>query len=152
ADQSFVVRSAIGEFTTSLWQAIAIIMGVGVLSLGVRAGAIVALSVPLALAMVFPVVAFVGIDLPRISLGAVTLARALLVDCALSTIDAMTMRLAQGDEKEAAATFAYRTLAFPMLTGSLVTIAGFVPIGFARSSAGEYTFSIFAVVSIAVLA
>src|SRR5262249_49095904 len=65
---------------------------------------------------------------------------------------AMSMRLARGDEKEDAATFAYKTLAFPMLTGSFVTMAGFVPIGFARSSAGEYTFSIFAVVSIAVLA
>jgi multidrug efflux pump len=152
ADQSSVVHSAIGEFTTSLWQAIAIIMGVSVLSLGVRAGAIVALSIPLTLAMVFPMMAFVSIDLQRISLGALIIALTLLVDDAMSTIDAMTMRLAQGDEKEAAATFAYRTLAFPMLTGSLVTMAGFVPIGFAKSSAGEYTFSIFAVVSIAVLA
>ena len=152
ADQSGVVRSAIGEFTTSLWQAIAIIMGVSIVSLGIRAGAIVALSIPLTLAMVFPIMAFVSIDLQRISLGALIIALTLLVDDAMSTIDAMTMRLAQGDEKEAAATFAYRTLAFPMLTGSLVTMAGFVPIGFAKSSAGEYTFSIFAVVSIAVLA
>jgi multidrug efflux pump len=102
--------------------------------------------------MVFPIMGFVSIDLQRISLGALIIALSLLVDDAMSTIDAMTMRLAQGDEKEAAATFAYRTLAFPMLTGSLVTMAGFVPIGFAKSSAGEYTFSIFAVVSIAVLA
>ena len=127
-------------------------MAVSVLSLGVRAGAIVALSIPLTLAMVFPIMTFVSIELQRISLGALIIALTLLVDDAMSTIDAMTMRLAQGDEKEPAATFAYRTLAFPMLTGSLVTIAGFVPIGFARSSAGEYTFSIFAVVSIAVLA
>src|SRR5262249_45543809 len=119
---------------------------------GVRAGAIVALSIPLTLAMVFPIMAFVSIDLQRISLGALIIALTLLVDDAMSTIDAMTMRLAQGDAKEAAATFAYRTLAFSILTGSLVTMAGFVPIGFPRSSAGEYTFSIFAVVSIAVLA
>jgi len=152
ANQSAVVRSAIGEFSTSLWQAIAIIMGVSIVSLGFRAGAIVALSIPLTLAMVFPIMGFVSIDLQRISLGALIIALTLLVDDAMSTIDAMTMRLAQGDEKEAAATFAYRTLAFPMLTGSLVTMAGFVPIGFAKSSAGEYTFSIFAVVSIAVLA
>jgi len=152
ANQSGVVRTAIGEFTTSLWQAIAIIMGVSIISLGFRAGAIVALSIPLTLAMVFPIMGFVSIDLQRISLGALIIALTLLVDDAMSTIDAMTMRLAQGDEKEAAATFAYRTLAFPMLTGSLVTMAGFVPIGFAKSSAGEYTFSIFAVVSIAVLA
>ncbi|MFY9626270.1 MAG: efflux RND transporter permease subunit, partial [Rhodoplanes sp.] len=152
ADQSAVVHSAIGEFMTSLWQAIVIIMAVSVVSLGVRAGAIVALSIPLTLAIVFPVMQFVSIDLQRISLGALIIALTLLVDDAMSTIDAMTMRLAQGDEKEKAATFAYRTLAFPMLTGSLVTMAGFVPIGFASSSAGEYTFSIFAVVSIAVLA
>jgi multidrug efflux pump len=152
ADQSSVVQSAIGEFMTSLWQAIAIIMAVSVLSLGIRAGAIVALSIPLTLAIVFPVMQFVSIDLQRISLGALIIALALLVDDAMSTIDAMTMRLAEGDEKESAATFAYKTLAFPMLTGSLVTMAGFIPIGFASSAAGEYTFSIFAVVSIAVLA
>src|SRR5262245_32541773 len=127
-------------------------MAVSVVSLGLRAGAIVALSIPLTLAIVFPVMQFVSIDLQRISLGALIIALTLLVDDAMSTIDAMTMRLALGDDKESAATFAYRTLAFPMLTGSLVTMAGFVPIGFAKSSAGEYTFSIFAVVSIAVLA
>jgi multidrug efflux pump len=152
ADQSSVVQSAIGEFMESLWQAIAIIMAVSVVSLGLRAGAIVALSIPLTLAVVFPVMQLVSIDLQRISLGALIIALALLVDDAMSTIDAMTMRLAAGDEKEQAATFAYRTLAFPMLTGSFVTMAGFVPIGFARSTAGEYTFSIFAVVTIAVLA
>jgi multidrug efflux pump subunit AcrB len=152
ANQSSVVGSAIGEFTTSLWQAIAIIMAVSVVSLGFRAGAIVALSIPLTLAMVFPVMQFVSIDLQRISLGALIIALTLLVDDAMSTIDVMTARLAAGDDKERAATFAYQTLAFPMLTGTLVTIAGFVPIGFARSAAGEYTFSIFAVVSIAVLA
>ena len=152
ADQSSVVRTAIGEFMTSLWQAIAIIMAVSVISLGVRAGAIVALSIPLTLAIVFPVMEFVSIDLQRISLGALIIALTLLVDDAMSTIDAMTTRLAQGDAKEQAATFAYKTLAFPMLTGTFVTMAGFVPIGFARSAAGEYTFSIFAVVSIALLA
>jgi multidrug efflux pump subunit AcrB len=137
---------------TSLWQAIAIIMAVSVVSLGVRAGAIVALSIPLTLAIVFPVMQFVSIDLQRISLGALIIALTLLVDDAMSTIDAMTARLAEGDPKEQAATFAYKTLAFPMLTGSFVTMAGFVPIGFAKSAAGEYTFSIFAVVSIAVVA
>jgi multidrug efflux pump len=152
ADQSAVVHSAIGEFMTSLWQAIAIIMAVSVVSLGVRAGAIVAFSIPLTLAIVFPVMQFVSIDLQRISLGALIIALTLLVDDAMSTIDAMTTRLAAGAPKEQAATFAYKTLAFPMLTGSFVTIAGFVPIGFAKSAAGEYTFSIFAVVSIAVVA
>src|SRR5262249_41967452 len=119
--------------------------------LGIRAGAIVALSIPLTLAIVFPIMEWLGIDLQRISLGALIIALGLLVDDAMTTIDVMTSRLAQGDGKEQAATFAYQTLAFPMLTGSFVTAAGFVPIGFARSTAGEYTFSIFAVVTIALI-
>ena len=145
------MRAAIGEFMTSLWQAIAIIMAVSFVSLGVRAGAIVALSIPLTMAIVLPIMEWLGIDLQRISLGALIIALGLLVDDAMTTIDVMTSRLAQGDGKEQAATFAYQTLAFPMLTGSFVTAAGFVPIGFARSSAGEYTFSIFAVVTIALV-
>jgi multidrug efflux pump subunit AcrB len=152
ADQPYVVDHAIGEFTTSLWQAIAIIMAVSFVSLGIRAGTVVALSIPLTLAVEFPIMQIAGIDLQRISLGALIIALSLLVDDAMTTIDVMTSRLAAGDSKEQAATFAYATLAFPMLTGSFVTAAAFVPIGFARSSAGEYTFSIFAVVSIALIA
>jgi multidrug efflux pump subunit AcrB len=151
ADQPFVVDHAIRDFTTSLWQAIAIIMAVSFVSLGVRAGAVIALSIPLTLAIVFPVMELTGIDLQRISLGALIIALGLLVDDAMTTVDVMTSRLAAGDSKEQAATFAYNTLALPMLTGSFVTAAGFVPIGFARSSAGEYTFSIFAVVAYALL-
>ena len=143
ADQPHVVDHAISDFTTSLWQAIAIIMAVSFVSLGMRAGMVVALSIPLTLAVVFPIMQFIGIDLQRISLGALIIALGLLVDDAMTTIDVMTSRLAAGDGKEQAATYAYRTLAMPMLTGSFVTAAGFVPIGFAKSSAGEYTFSIF---------
>jgi multidrug efflux pump subunit AcrB len=152
ADQPHVVDHAIGEFTTSLWQAIVIIMAVSFVSLGIRAGTVVALSIPLTLALEFPIMQIAGIDLQRISLGALIIALSLLVDDAMTTIDVMTTRLAEGDNKVRAATFAYETLAFPMLTGSFVTAAAFVPIGFARSSAGEYTFSIFAVVSIALIA
>jgi len=152
ADQPHVVDHAIGEFTTSLWQAIVIIMAVSFISLGIRAGTVVALSIPLTLALEFPIMQTAGIDLQRISLGALIIALSLLVDDAMTTIDVMTTRLAEGDNKVRAATFAYETLAFPMLTGSFVTAAAFVPIGFARSSAGEYTFSIFAVVSIALIA
>jgi multidrug efflux pump subunit AcrB len=151
ADQPSVVDHAIRDFTKSLWQAIAIIMAVSFVSLGFRAGAVIALSIPLTLAIVFPVMQFTAIDLQRISLGALIIALGLLVDDAMTTVDVMTSRLAAGDSKEQAATFAYRTLALPMLTGSFVTAAGFVPIGFARSSAGEYTFSIFAVVAYALL-
>jgi multidrug efflux pump len=151
SDQPVVVKNAIGEFMTSLWQAIAIIMACSIVSLGFRPGAVVALSIPLTVAIIFPIMEFLGIDLQRISLGALIIALALLVDSAMTTIDVMTSRMAAGDSKEKAATFAYDALAFPMLTGSLVTAAGFVPIGFARSSAGEYTFSIFAVVTIALI-
>ncbi len=151
ANQPQVVDDAIGEFTTSLWQAILIIMAVSFISLGIRAGTVVALAIPLSLAMVFAVMQIAGIDLQRVSLGALIIALSLLVDDAMTTVDSMTTRLALGDEKEEAASFTFRTLAAAMLTGTLVTATGFVPIGFARSSAGEYTFSIFAVVSIALV-
>ena len=151
SNQPEVVKHAIGEFMTSLWQAIAIIMACSIVSLGLRPGAVVALSIPLTVAIIFPIMQFARIDLQRISLGALIIALGLLVDDAMTTVDVMTSRMTAGDSKEKAATFAYDTLAFPMLTGSFVTAAGFVPIGFARSSAGEYTFSIFAVVSIALI-
>ena len=136
---------------TSLWQAIVIIMGISILSLGVRAGAVVALSIPLTLAITFPLMQIFGIDLQRISLGALIIALGLLVDDAMTMVDVMSTRLAVGDSRETSATFAFTSVAIPMLTGSLVTAAGFVPIGFARSGAGEYTFSIFVVVSIALI-
>jgi multidrug efflux pump subunit AcrB len=151
SDQPVVVQTAIGEFMESLWQAIAIIMAVSIISLGLRPGSVVALTIPLTIAIVFPIVQAMHIDLQRISLGALIISLSLLVDSAMTTIDVMTTRLAQGDSKEGAASFAYKTLAMPMLTGTFVTIAGFVPIGFARSAAGEYTFSIFAVVTIALI-
>jgi multidrug efflux pump len=151
SDQPVVVKNAIGEFMESLWQAIAIIMACSIVSLGFRPGAVVALSIPLTVAIIFPIMELFKIDLQRISLGALIIALGLLVDDAMTTVDVMTSRMVAGDSKERAATFAYDTLAFPMLTGSFVTAAGFVPIGFARSSAGEYTFSIFAVVTIALI-
>jgi len=151
ADQAVTVKSAIGEFMTSLWQAIAIILAVSFISLGVRPGLVIALSIPLTLAIVFSVMELASIDMQRISLGALIIALALLVDDAMTTTDATLNRLAQGDDKMDAATFAFRTYAFSMLAGTLVTIAGFVPVGFAASSAGEYTFSLFAVVSIALI-
>ena len=151
SDQPVVVSNAIGEFMESLWQAIAIIMAVSIVSLGFRPGAVVALSIPLTMAIIFPIMEYLGIDLQRISLGALIIALGLLVDDAMTTVDVMTSQMAAGESKEKAATFAYQTLAFPMLTGSFVTAAGFVPIGFAKSAAGEYTFSIFAVVTIALI-
>ncbi|MGM4990482.1 efflux RND transporter permease subunit [Tardiphaga sp. 841_E9_N1_2] len=151
ADQAVTVENAISEFMMSLLQAIAIILVVSFISLGVRPGLIIALSIPLTLAIVFPIMKLAGIDMQRISLGALIIALALLVDDAMTTTDATLNRLAEGDDKVQAASFAFRTYAFAMLAGTLVTIAGFVPVGFAASSAGEYTFSLFAVVSIALI-
>jgi multidrug efflux pump subunit AcrB len=152
SDQPQVVTTAIGDFTTSLYQAIAIILGVSFITLGVRPGAVVAVAIPVTLAAVFLVMQTMGIDLHRVSLGALIIALALLVDDAMTTTDAMLRRLAVGDTVDKAATFAYSRLAAPMLTGSLITIAGFVPIGFAESQGGEYTVSLFQVVAIALIA
>ncbi|MBV8914170.1 MAG: efflux RND transporter permease subunit, partial [Acetobacteraceae bacterium] len=151
ADQPVTVTHAVDDFMEALWEAVAIVLGVSLVSLGVRAGAVVALSIPLVLAAVFVAMTFLGIDLQRISLGALIIALGLLVDDAMITVETMVTRLEHGEDKEHAATFAYTSTAFPMLTGTLVTVAGFVPIGFAHSAAGEYTFSIFAVVAVALL-
>ena len=151
ANQSDTVDVAISDFMASLWQAIIIILACSFVSLGVRPGTVVAASIPLTLAIVFAIMDVVHIDLHRVSLGALIIALTLMVDDAMTTVDAMINRLAAGDTKDQAATFAYRTLAAPMLIGTLVSISSFVPIGFARSSAGEYTFSIFSVVAIALL-
>ena len=152
SNQPLVVDRAIGDFTTSLYQAILIILAVSFLMLGLRPGAVVAVAIPVTLAVVFMVMQIMGIDLQRVSLGALIIALALLVDDAMTTVDAMLRRLAAGDTIEMASSFAYRTLAAPMLIGTLITIAGFVPIGFAQSQAGEYTISLFLVVAIALIA
>ncbi|MEW5837376.1 MAG: efflux RND transporter permease subunit [Pseudomonadota bacterium] len=151
ADQAATVDTAINDFTTSLWQAIVIILAIGFVSLGVRPGTVVALAIPLTLAIVFAVMDGFNIDLHRISLGALIIALGLLVDDAMTTVDAMLRRLSAGDSKDEAGSFAYKNLAAPMLIGTLVTIVSFVPIGFAQSSAGEYTFDIFSVVAISLL-
>ncbi|MCO5091047.1 efflux RND transporter permease subunit [Bosea sp. (in: a-proteobacteria)] len=151
ADQAVTVSYAIDDFMSSLWQAVGIILVVSFISLGVRPGLVVALAIPLTLAIVFACMLVAGIDMQRISLGALIIALALLVDDAMTTTDAMVTRLAAGEPKLKAATFAFDKYATAMLAGTLVTIAGFVPIGFAASSAGEYTFSLFAVVTIALV-
>jgi multidrug efflux pump subunit AcrB len=151
ADQAVTVEDSITEFTSSLWQAVAIILVVSFISLGIRPGLVVAFAIPLTLALVFALMQLAGIDMQRISLGALIIALALLVDDAMTTTDAVLRRLTAGDDIVAASTFAFRKYAFAMLAGTLVTIAGFVPVGFAASSAGEYTFSLFAVVAIALI-
>ena len=125
---------------------------VSFITLGIRPGAVVAIAIPVTLATVFLVMQALGIDLHRVSLGALIIALALLVDDAMTTVDATLRGLANGQTMDKASTVAYSKLAAPMLTGTLITIAGFVPIGFAESQAGEYTISLFQVVAIALIA
>ncbi|WP_352829580.1 efflux RND transporter permease subunit [Mesorhizobium sp. M0830] len=152
SDQPEVVREAIGEFTKALVEAIVIVLAVSFLSLGLRAGLVVALSIPLVLAIVFIAMEAMGISLQRISLGALIIALGLLVDDAMITIEMMISKIEQGMEKIKAATFAYTSTAFPMLSGTLITILGFLPIGFADNNTGQYTFSLFAVIGVALVA
>ena len=151
SDQAVVVEEAVGGFTSALFEAVIIVLVVSFVSLGVRAGLVVACSIPLVLAMVFVFMEYSGITMQRISLGALIIALGLLVDDAMITVEMMVTRLEMGETKEQAATFAYTSTAFPMLTGTLVTVAGFVPIGLNASSAGEYTFTLFAVIAVAML-
>ncbi|MCQ4270503.1 efflux RND transporter permease subunit [Pseudomonas kuykendallii] len=151
SDQAEVVEEAVGGFTRALFEAVVIVLIVSFVSLGVRAGLVVACSIPLVLAMVFVFMEYSGITMQRISLGALIIALGLLVDDAMITVEMMVTRLEEGDSLKDAATFAYTSTAFPMLTGTLVTVAGFVPIGLNASSAGEYTFTLFAVIAVALL-
>ncbi|MFA9440899.1 efflux RND transporter permease subunit [Uliginosibacterium sp. sgz301328] len=151
SDQPAVVQSSIEEFTHALAEAVIIVLAVSFFSLGWRTGMVVALSIPLVLAITFTVMQVAGIDLQRISLGALIIALGLLVDDAIISVEMMVVKMEHGWDRFRAAIFAYTSTAFPMLTGTLVTAAGFMPVGFAKSAAGEYTFSIFAVVTIALL-
>jgi multidrug efflux pump subunit AcrB len=151
SNQPAVVEEAVGGFTTALVEALIIVLGVSFLSLGFRAGLVVAVSIPLVLAGTFLFMEYSGIALQRISLGALIIALGLLVDDAMISAEMMVARREEGDSLEKAATFAYTSTAFPMLTGTLVTVAGFVPIGLNSSSAGEYTFTLFAVIASSLL-
>ncbi len=131
SNQPHVVDEAVGEFTKTLWEAIAIVLGVSFLALGWRPGIVVAIAIPLVLAITFAAMLYFGISLQRISLGALIIALGLLVDDAMIAVEMMISKLEEGADKITAATFAYTSTAFPMLTGTLVTIAGFVPVGFA---------------------
>jgi multidrug efflux pump subunit AcrB len=152
ADQPLVVDHAVGEFVRSFAEALAIVLFVSFLSLGWRTGIVVALSVPLVLAIVFIVMNAIGLDLHRITLGALIIALGLLVDDAIIAVEMMVVKMEQGWDRLKAASFAWESTAFPMLTGTLVTAAGFLPIGFANSSVGEYAGGIFWVVAIALIA
>ncbi len=151
SDQSQVVKKSISEFMQALLEAFAIVLAVSLLSLGPRAGLVAGLSIPLVLAGTFLLMRVFGIDLQRVSLGALIIALGLLVDDAMIAVEMMKVKLEQGYSKLHAATFAYTNTAWPMLTGTLITAAAFLPVGLAKSSAGEYTFSISVVVTMALL-
>ncbi|MEZ5820562.1 MAG: efflux RND transporter permease subunit [Xanthobacteraceae bacterium] len=152
ADQPKVVEHAVGEFTSSFIEALAIVLFVSFIALGWRTGIVVAASVPLVLAIVFIVMSAMGLDLHRITLGALIIALGLLVDDAIIAVEMMVVKMEQGWDRIRAASFAWESTAFPMLTGTLVTAAGFLPIGFANSAVGEYAGGIFWIVAIALVA
>jgi multidrug efflux pump len=151
SDQPAVVQLAVGEFMRALGEAVAIVLVVSFLSLGVRTGLVVALTIPLVLAGTFLAMYWFGIDLHRVSTGALIIALGLLVDDAMIAVEMMARKLEEGFDRLTAATYAYSTTAFPMLSGTLITAAGFLPIATAKSTTGEYTFSIFAVTVIALV-
>jgi multidrug efflux pump subunit AcrB len=150
-DQAQVVSTSIHEFLEALAEAIGIVLAVSLVALGWRAGLVVALTIPMVLAATFLVMAVMGIDLHRISLGALIIALGLLVDDAMIAVEMMDRKLEEGNDRLSAATFAYTSTAFPMLTGTLITIAGFIPVGFAQSQAGEYVSTLFWVTGIALM-
>jgi multidrug efflux pump subunit AcrB len=151
SDQAQVVSKSVGEFLRSLGEAIAIVLVVSFITLGLRAGLVVALTIPLVLAATFFVMQAMGIDLHRISLGALIIALGLLVDDAMIAVEMMDRKLREGFDRLRAATFAYTSTAFPMLTGTLITVAGFIPVGFAASQAGEYVSALFWVTGISLV-
>jgi len=151
-DQPHIVEESVWEFERSFVEALGIVLAVCFVFLGWRTGIVVAASVPLVLAIVAIVMLAAGWNLDRISLGALIIALGLLVDDAIIAVEMMVVKIEQGWDRVSAATFAYSSTAFPMLTGTLVTVAGFMPVGFAKSISGEYAGGIFWVVGVALIA
>lgn len=151
ADQPVIVEEAVSGFTRALFEAVAIVLAVSFVSLGLRAGFVVSLSIPLVLAITFVAMEYLGISLQRVSLGALIIALGLLVDDAMIAVEMMVARLEAGDPLRKAATYVYTSTAFPMLTGTLVTVAGFIPIGLNSSNAGEYTYTLFVVIAVSLV-
>ncbi|MBX5132151.1 efflux RND transporter permease subunit [Rhizobium lentis] len=151
SDQPHVVDEAVSGFTRALFEAIVIVLVISFISLGLRAGMVVAISIPLVLAITFVVMEYSGISLQRISLGALIIALGLLVDDAMIAVEMMVARLEAGDDLRKAATHVYTSTAFPMLTGTLVTVAGFIPVGLNSSAAGEFTFTLFVVIAVSLV-
>ena len=151
SDQPEIVKDAVGGFVRALIEAVLIVLAVSFVSLGVRAGLVVAVTIPLVLAITFVFMEFYGISLQRVSLGALIIALGLLVDDAMIAVEMMVARLEVGDPLEKAATYVYTHTAFPMLTGTLVTVASFFPVALNSSSAGEFTFTLFVVIAVSLI-
>ncbi len=151
SDQPHAVEESVGEFVQVLTEAVVIVLLVSFFSLGLRTGLVVGVTIPLVLAMTFFVMHYFDIGLHKISLGALVLALGLLVDDAIIAVEMMATKMEQGYDRLRAASFAWESTAFPMLTGTLITAAGFLPIATAASSTGEYTRSLFQVVTIALV-
>ncbi len=159
-DQATVVSRSVGEFVRVLVEAVVIVLAVSFISLGLhlrplridwRPGLVVGITIPLVLAITFVTMYYWGVGLHKISLGSLIIALGLLVDDAIIAVEMMVRKLEEGYDKVRAATFAYEATAMPMLTGTLITAVGFLPIGIAKSTVGEYTFAIFAVTAAALL-
>ena len=159
-DQPRAVSQSVGEFVAFLMEAVVIVLAVSFISLGLHTrplrldvwpGLVVAVTIPLVLAITFVTMYYWGVGLHKISLGSLIIALGLLVDDAIIAVEMMVRKLEEGYDKMRAATFAYEVTAMPMLTGTLITAAGFLPIGLAKSVTGEYTFAIFAVTSAALV-
>lgn len=151
SNQPKVVKNSIGEFVRTLLEAIAIVLLVSFLSLGVRTGLVVAGCIPLVIAGVFLAMYMLNISLHKVSLGALIIALGLLVDDAIIAVEMMALKLEQGYERFEAACYAYTVTAVPMLTGTLITCAGFIPVGFSKGMSAEFTSSLFPVISIALI-
>ena len=160
ADQPRAVKASVGEFVNTLIEAVLIVLAVSFLALGLHTkpfrldvgpGLVVGLTIPLVLAITFLAMKILGIDLHKISLGALIIALGLLVDDAIIAVEMMVRKMEEGFSRFDAATFAYTSTAMPMLTGTLITAAGFLPIGLAKSAAGEYTFTMFSVNALALI-
>jgi multidrug efflux pump subunit AcrB len=152
SDQARNIQEAVGEFTLKFFVALAVVMAVSFVALGFRVGLVVAAAVPLTLAAVFVIMLITGRVFDRITLGALILSLGLLVDDAIIAIEMMVVKMQEGLKREDAAAFAWTVTAAPMLAGTLVTIIGLMPVGFAQSSAGEYAGNIFWMVAFALLA
>ena len=151
SDQSKVIAEAIDEFMIKFFTALTVVIVVSLIALGLRVGIVVAAAIPLTLAAVFVIMMATGRDFDRITLGALIISLGLLVDDAIISVEMMVVKMEEGLDRIAAATYAWGATAAPMLSGTLVTIAGFIPVGFARSTAGEYAGNIFWVVAFSLL-